>query len=84
MTALVLSLVAKFWPYLIGGAGVLLALWKARQSGVKAERAKRALRDMAAREDRLEMDREATQAERKAAGMTDDEARKEAMKWSRP
>lgn len=44
---------------------------------------KQAVGRLAAVEDRLEMDREATAAERKAAGMTDDEARAEALKWSR-
>jgi len=56
MTALVLSLLAKFLPYLIGGAGVLLALWKARQSGVKAERAKRAAEELKARDIADEID----------------------------
>jgi hypothetical protein len=39
-----------------------------------------AVKDAKATEERLEMHREATAAERQAAGMTDEEARKEAMK----
>lgn len=56
---------------------------RGRLSGARLERDKQAAGNLAAAEDRLEMDREATAAERKAAGMTDDEARVEAMKWAR-
>ncbi|PAQ09735.1 hypothetical protein [Mesorhizobium temperatum] len=49
----------------------------------KKEAAKQAAGKLAAAEDRLEMDREATAAERHAAGMTDDAARKEAEQWAK-
>ncbi|RWB05478.1 MAG: hypothetical protein EOQ39_22355 [Mesorhizobium sp.] len=45
--------------------------------------AKQAARDLAAAQDSLEMNREATAAERQAAGMTDDQARSEATKWAK-
>lgn len=77
------ALVLKFWPYIVAAAAAVIAGWKLRQSGVNSERAKQSAERLAAAEDRLEMDREATAAERKAAGMTDDEAKAEAMKWSR-
>lgn len=68
-----------------GGAVValLLAYIKGGADTAKKEKAKRAADKLQAAEDRLEMDREASDAERKAASMSDDEARREAMKWAR-
>lgn len=79
------------WRYLgfrgmLAAAGAIGAAFLYRtglKRGSAAERAKQAERDRKAREERLEMHREATDAEREAAAMTDEEARKEAMKWSR-
>lgn len=65
---------------LVGGLGMYIAGGISR---AKKEAAKQAEKDLAAAQDRLEMDREATAAERQAAGMTDDAARKEAEKWAR-
>lgn len=68
------------------GAGIIAvagAWFKGRLSGAKAERNKQAAGKLAAAEDRLEMDREATAAERATAGMTDEQARKEAEPWVR-
>lgn len=79
MTALLL----QFWPYLVGAIAAAFGAWKLRQSGVNAERGRQAREKLEATEDRLEMDREATAAERRAADMSDDEARKEATRWSR-
>ena len=79
MTALLL----QFWPYILAGLGLLFGAWKIDRNATNRERAKQAAGKLAVAEDRLEMDREATAAERKAAGMTDDKARAEAMKWSR-
>ncbi|MCF6118546.1 hypothetical protein L2449_16840 [Mesorhizobium muleiense] len=75
------------------GNKTLMALFAAVVGGIslyvaggvnraKKEAAKQAARNMAAAEDRLEMDREATAAERQAAGMTDAEAREVATKWA--
>lgn len=79
MTALLL----QFWPYIAGAIAAAFAAWKLRQSGVNAERARQAKEKVAAAEDRLEMDREATDIERRVNGMSDDEARKEADRWVR-
>lgn len=73
------------YGYLIGGGAVLLiwmfSIFKAVLFGGSRERAKQDKARLEAAEDRLEMHREATDAERRAAGMTDDEARAEAAKW---
>jgi hypothetical protein len=68
MTAAALSL--KFWPYILAAVAAVVGGWKLRQSGVNSEQAKQAAGKLAA-------------AERKAAGMTDDQARAEAMKWAK-
>lgn len=65
---------------LVGGLGLYVAGGINR---AKKEAAKQAGKNLAAAQDRLEMDREATAAERQAAGMTDAEARAEAAKWAR-
>lgn len=77
------ALLLQFWPYIVGAAVTLYGLWRARQSGINTERARQTKEKLAAAEDRLEMDREATAIERRASGMTDEEARKEAMRWVR-
>ena len=79
------------WRYLgfrgmIATAGAIGAAFLYRsglKKGSAAERAKQAAKDRKAREERLEMHREATDAERRAGELTDEEARKEAMKWNR-
>lgn len=68
------------------GAAVIAAFgifMKGRLSGAQLERAKQAKRDAKALGERLEMDREATAAERKVAEMTDDEARRKALEFAR-
>ncbi|PBC09208.1 hypothetical protein [Mesorhizobium sp. WSM3859] len=67
-------------------AGLIGALgwgFHQRLAGAKAERNKQAAGKLAAAEDRLEMHREATDVERQNAGMTDEQARKEAEPWVR-
>lgn len=67
-------------------AGIVCALgwgFVQRSTGARLEREKHGRERLAAIEDRLEMDREATADERKAAGMTDAEAKAEALKWSK-
>lgn len=78
-----LALILQYWPAILAALGVVLGGWKLWQSGVNAERARQAKEKLAATEDRLEMDREATAIEQRTAGMTDDEASKEAMRWSK-
>ena len=68
---------------LTAGAGLLALLWaymQGRISGARREQAKQTAEKLRAAEDRLEMDREASDAERKATGMSDDEARAEARR----
>ena len=84
MSALLLTALAKFWPYLVAILAAGFAALKLRQSGANAERAKQAGRDKKAVEERLEMDREATAAEREATALSDEGARKEAMRWVKP
>lgn len=78
------ELLLHFWPYIVGAFAATLAGWKLRQSGVNAERARQMKEKLAAAEDRLEMDREAAAVERRVSSMSDEEARKEAIRWSRP
>jgi hypothetical protein len=81
MTALALSLLLKFWPVLAGIAGALWWGIRQRRAGRAEGEAKLAKARQKAAEELHEMDREATEAERKAAAMSDGEARKEALKW---
>jgi outer membrane murein-binding lipoprotein Lpp len=73
--------------WLLAAGGFLVTLFLAyvrgRVTGGQRERKKRDAEKVRAAEDRLEMDREATDAERNAAGMADEEARREALKWAR-
>lgn len=78
------AFLVQFWPYILGAIAAVWGGWKLRQSGVNAERARQATKDLAAAEDRLEMDREATDIERRFTGMSDADARKEADRWARP
>ncbi|WP_144224133.1 hypothetical protein [Mesorhizobium amorphae] len=78
-----LVLLLQFWPHIVGAAAAMFVGWKLRQSGINAERARQAKARLAAAEDRLEMNREATDIEQHVAGLSEDEARKEAMRWSR-
>ncbi|MER8793977.1 hypothetical protein NKH75_07180 [Mesorhizobium sp. M0984] len=77
------SLILQFWPYIVAAIVAGLSAWRIRQSGVNSEQNKQIAGKLAAAEDRLEMDREATAAERLAAGLTDDQARAEASKWAK-
>jgi outer membrane murein-binding lipoprotein Lpp len=78
-----MALALQFGPYLLAGIVALFGALKWRSSIIKGERAKQAADKLAAAEDRLEMDREATAVERAAARLSDDEARKEALKWAK-
>lgn len=67
----------------LGALGTVIGLGYGNLRGAKRERDKQAGKDLAAANDRLEMNREATDIERQTAGMTDDQARKEAASWVR-
>ncbi len=81
------AIMRRVWPYLAAVGAVFGALaaayLKGRGEGAAKEQAKTAQREIAARDEQLEMYREATEAERAAAAMTDEQARKEAMQWAR-
>jgi outer membrane murein-binding lipoprotein Lpp len=78
-----MTLLLEFWPYIAAAGAALLAFWRVYAMGQNSVKAKQAKKELAAAKDRLEMDREATVAERNAAGMTDAEARAEAEKWAK-
>jgi outer membrane murein-binding lipoprotein Lpp len=65
---------------LVGGAGLYVAGGISR---AKKDAARRAAGELAAVQDRLEMDREATDSERAARDLPDEAARREAMRWAK-
>ncbi|MGO4562307.1 hypothetical protein [Rhizobiales bacterium 3FA27D7] len=79
-----IAFLLQFWPYIVTAVFAVLGGWKLRQSGVNAERSRQTKEKLAAVEERLEMNREATEIERRVTGMSDGEARKEAMRWAKP
>ncbi|MFK0688001.1 hypothetical protein ACFX5Q_07320 [Mesorhizobium sp. IMUNJ 23033] len=85
MSALIAFILGNkaFLGFLAAVLGALGFGLQQRLAGAKAERNKQAAKDLAAVNDRLEMDREATATERQATGMTDEQAKKEAAPWVR-
>lgn len=87
MTALLLSALSALWPYLVAagvGAGALvLAYLKGDSARAAKEKAKTAQRTIAAKDEQLEMHREATKAERDAAALSEAKAREEALRWAK-
>jgi outer membrane murein-binding lipoprotein Lpp len=65
---------------LVGGIGLYVAGGISR---AKKDAARRAAEELAAAQGRLEMDREATDAERAARDLPDEAARREAMRWAK-
>ncbi|CCV07964.1 conserved hypothetical protein [Mesorhizobium metallidurans STM 2683] len=65
---------------LVGGIGLYVAGGVSR---ARKDAARQAAEKLTAAEDRLEMDREASDAERAARGLPDEAARREAMRWAR-
>lgn len=90
---IVLAVAALFaaWNFLgtrgmlavLAAIGTLGAYRLGRQTGREDEASKRRREQEKARQEREDMRAEGQAAEQVAKGMTDDEARKEAMKWSR-
>lgn len=74
-TAAIAIAAAAFW------AGI--AYLKGRGDGKAKAENKSLKRDVAARDEQLEMHREADAFEREVAAMTDEQARKEAKRWER-
>ncbi len=64
-------------------AGAVVLYFKGRSDGAAKAENKSLKGKVAAKEEQLEMHREANEAELQAGALTDEEARKEAMKWSR-
>lgn len=73
MTALILE---KLWPYLLAGAGALLALWRVYAAGRKAEQARQAEAELRARDIRDQVDND-------TGAMPPAKAREELSRWSR-
>lgn len=74
----------KLWLSIAGAVivAVAMAWFRGRSDGARTERAERAERDIRAARDRLAMNREGDAAERDAKSLSDEEARKEALRWS--
>ena len=76
MTALLISALLKFWPFIAAAVGFLgWGVYRERKGAAK-ERAKQA-------KERLEARSEADKIDQAIAGMTDEEVIKEQAKWSR-
>lgn len=81
------ALLSQFAPYLIGLAallgGLATAYFKGRGDGSAKAETKSLRKEIDARDEQLEMHREATKAERDAAAMSDQKAREEALRWAK-
>jgi outer membrane murein-binding lipoprotein Lpp len=82
------AILARLWNYaawISAFFAFVIGIYMKGRADAKAKAKEAQMqREAKAKEERLEMNREATEAERKAAGMTDEEAKKEAMKWAKP
>lgn len=73
MTAVLIDLLAPLWPFVLAFVGAGFLYFKGRSDGGARADARQARRDRAAVDERMEMHREASEFERRAAGMTDAE-----------
>lgn len=84
---MIAALLSSLWPYLLAGAGAMAAafgIYAKGRSDAKAKAETKSLkRTVAAKDEQLEMNREATKAERDAAALSEAKAREEAAKWAR-
>lgn len=76
MTALIMDLALKFWPYIAAIGAALALLWQQRLAGAKAERAKQAEREAKARDI-------ADQVDNDVGALPPEVVKKELGKWSR-
>lgn len=76
MTAIIMDLALKFWPYIAAIGAALALLWQQRRAGAKAERAKQAEREAEARDIADKVDND-------VGALSPADARKELGKWSR-
>jgi hypothetical protein len=75
VTAILTALALKFWPYIVGAFGFLILVIQQRRAGAKAERAKQAEREAAARDI-------ADQVDNDVGATPPDELRKELGRWA--
>lgn len=71
VTALLTAFLAQFWPYILAGVVGLLAMFKARQSGVNAERNAQKAKEADAYEKHIQ-DIERAAAAQPRGGVSDD------------
>ena len=76
MTAIIMDLALKFWPYIAAIGAALALIWQQRRVGAKAERAKQAEREAKARDI-------ADQVDNDVGALPPADARKELKRWSR-
>lgn len=76
MTAIIMDLALKFWPYIAAIGAALALLWQQRRAGAKAERAKQAEREAEARDIADKVDND-------VGALPPADARKELKRWSR-
>jgi len=76
MTAIIMDLALKFWPYIAAIGAALALLWQQRRAGAKAERAKQAEREAEARDIADKVDND-------VGALPPADARKELGRWSR-
>lgn len=84
---MIAALFSALWPYLLAGAGAIatvFGIYAKGRSDAKAKAETKSLkRTVAAKDEQLEMNREATEAERQAAALSEAKAREEALRWAR-
>lgn len=76
MTAIIMDLALKFWPYIAAIGAAFALLWQQRRAGAKAERAKQAEREAEARDIADKVDND-------VGALPPADARKELSKWTR-
>lgn len=76
MSAILIELALKFWPYVAAVGAALLLVLQQRRAGAKAERAKQAERDAKARDI-------ADQVDNDVGALPPEVVKKELGKWSR-
>lgn len=84
---MIATLLSTVGPYLVGFlalvGGAIAAYFKGRGDGAAKAENTSLKQQVAARDDLLEMHREATDAEKQAAALSDQKAREEAKLWAK-
>jgi len=76
MTAFLLSLLLKAWPFILAAGGALLWGWKQRSAGAAKERAKQSAADAKARD-------VADEVQNDVGAMTPEQQREALRKWAK-